>query len=145
MFCRLRSGLPEDPSYPEDLKKLGCVVMALLSSHSRYHNSTDQYGSYFVNDKDEIRNIKDPKYYFKFHISKNERYNERQRFAMNSMSSTAPQPLSCLSFPFAIVSFSFVPYVFCTLPLSYSLLFLLWPLSPRFHPSTRFSYLERTN
>jgi len=42
--------------------------------------------SYFINEDDEIRNIQDPRLYFKYFISKNERHNERQRFAMNSKS-----------------------------------------------------------
>lgn len=32
---------------------------------------------------DEIRNISDPNKYFKYFITKNERWNDRQRFAMN--------------------------------------------------------------
>jgi hypothetical protein len=39
--------------------------------------------SYFVNDVDEIRSIQNPDYYFKYFLTKNERWNERQRFAMN--------------------------------------------------------------
>lgn len=38
---------------------------------------------YFINDEDEIRNIENPKAYFKFFITKNERYNCLQREAMN--------------------------------------------------------------
>lgn len=47
--------------------------------------SADSLGflRYFVNEDDEIRSIEDPKSYFKFFLYKNERYNERQRFAMN--------------------------------------------------------------
>ncbi|TVY76155.1 hypothetical protein LSUE1_G007513, partial [Lachnellula suecica] len=61
MFRRLPSGLPKDPVYPADLKELG----------------------YFINDKDEIRSIANPKAYFKFFITKNERTNAAQREAMN--------------------------------------------------------------
>jgi hypothetical protein len=40
--------------------------------------------SYFVQeDSDEIRSIKNPDNYFKYFLSRNPRYNERQRFAMN--------------------------------------------------------------
>lgn len=39
--------------------------------------------SYYINEKDEIRSIENPNYYFKYFISRNERYNERQRFAFN--------------------------------------------------------------
>ncbi|KAL1856281.1 hypothetical protein Daus18300_010854 [Diaporthe australafricana] len=63
MFRRRWSGLPEDPVFPADLKKLG----------------------YFVEPKsDEIRQIDDPKYYFHYFESKNTRYNDRKRFAFDS-------------------------------------------------------------
>ncbi|RYP48521.1 hypothetical protein DL768_005600 [Monosporascus sp. mg162] len=39
--------------------------------------------SYFINEDDEVRSIENPDYYFKYFLSRNERYNERQRFAMN--------------------------------------------------------------
>ncbi|KAJ9155322.1 Arb2 domain-containing protein [Pleurostoma richardsiae] len=61
MFRRRWSGLPEDPTFPTDLKELG----------------------YFVNDEDEVRSIADPKFYFKYLLSRNERWNDRQRFAFN--------------------------------------------------------------
>ncbi|RYP75098.1 hypothetical protein DL771_002559 [Monosporascus sp. 5C6A] len=61
MFRRKWSGLPADPAFPSDLKKLG----------------------YFINEEDEVRSIENPDYYFKYFLSRNERYNERQRFAMN--------------------------------------------------------------
>ncbi|CAN8100203.1 unnamed protein product [Discula destructiva] len=61
MFRRRWSGLPDDPDFPADLEKLG----------------------YFVNDQDEIRSIKDPKYYFDYFHSKSMRHNDRQRFAFN--------------------------------------------------------------
>ncbi|KAI3529048.1 Arb2 domain-containing protein [Colletotrichum filicis] len=38
---------------------------------------------YFVNDQDEIRNIKEPEYYFKYYLTKNGRVNDRQRFHFN--------------------------------------------------------------
>ncbi|KAK1763591.1 hypothetical protein QBC33DRAFT_518533 [Phialemonium atrogriseum] len=60
MFRRRWSGLPADPVYPADLTELG----------------------YFVNGDDEIRSIEDPKKYFKYFITKNDRWNERQRFAL---------------------------------------------------------------
>ncbi|KFY88572.1 hypothetical protein V500_06267, partial [Pseudogymnoascus sp. VKM F-4518 (FW-2643)] len=62
MFRLLPCGLPKDPEYPTDLESLG----------------------YFVNDEDEIRSIENPKYYFKYFINRTERYNERQREAMNT-------------------------------------------------------------
>ncbi|TPX10595.1 uncharacterized protein E0L32_008481 [Thyridium curvatum] len=61
MFRRRFSGLPPDPYFPPDLKELG----------------------YFINEQDEIRNSKDPRFYFKYFLTKNERWNDRQRFAMN--------------------------------------------------------------
>ncbi|RYP77712.1 hypothetical protein DL769_003332 [Monosporascus sp. CRB-8-3] len=61
MFRRKWSGLPADPAFPSDLKKLG----------------------YFINEDDEVRSIENPDCYFKYFLSRNERYNERQRFAMN--------------------------------------------------------------
>ncbi|RDL35900.1 Uncharacterized protein BP5553_06512 [Venustampulla echinocandica] len=61
MFRRLPVGLPKDPVFPADLKELG----------------------YFVKDNDEIRNIENPRAYFKFFLTKNDRYNCLQREAMN--------------------------------------------------------------
>ncbi|GKT99064.1 mitochondrial 40s ribosomal protein mrp2 [Fusarium langsethiae] len=60
MFRRHWSGLPKDVSFPKDLAGLG----------------------YFVNDQDEVRSLKDPHHYFKFHINKNSRVNDRQRFQL---------------------------------------------------------------
>ncbi|KUI73415.1 hypothetical protein VM1G_08727 [Cytospora mali] len=63
MFRRRWSGLPEDPVFPADLKELG----------------------YFVDpESDEIRLISSPSYYFNYFISKNVRYNDRQRFAFTA-------------------------------------------------------------
>ncbi|KAI7781730.1 hypothetical protein LA080_014361 [Diaporthe eres] len=63
MFRRRWSGLPEDPSFPADLEKLG----------------------YFVEPKsDEIRLIDGPNYYFNYFHTKNVRHNDCQRFAFNS-------------------------------------------------------------
>ncbi|KAK4102927.1 hypothetical protein N658DRAFT_551505 [Parathielavia hyrcaniae] len=61
MFRRRWSGLPADPVFPADLKELG----------------------YFINNIDEIRSIENQDYYFKYFISKNDRWNVRQRFAFN--------------------------------------------------------------
>ncbi|ROW16405.1 hypothetical protein VPNG_02784 [Cytospora leucostoma] len=63
MFRRRWSGLPEDPVFPADLKGLG----------------------YFVDpETDEIRQISAPTYYFNYFMSKNVRYNDRQRFAFTT-------------------------------------------------------------
>ncbi|KAL5330515.1 hypothetical protein ACEPPN_000032 [Leptodophora sp. 'Broadleaf-Isolate-01'] len=61
MFRRLDSGLPKDPVYPTDLKGLG----------------------YFINHEDEIRSIENQKAYFKFFLTKNDRFNCVQRESMN--------------------------------------------------------------
>ncbi|TAQ89764.1 hypothetical protein B7494_g1919 [Chlorociboria aeruginascens] len=61
MFLRLERGLPPDPVYPTDLKGLG----------------------YFIAENDEIRNIENEKAYFKYFITRNTRYNDRQRESMN--------------------------------------------------------------
>ncbi|PKY06589.1 hypothetical protein P168DRAFT_288525 [Aspergillus campestris IBT 28561] len=62
MFVFNRGDLPPDPSFPADLKQLG----------------------YFINDRDQIRKISDPKQEFQFKINKNDRWNETQREAMNA-------------------------------------------------------------
>ena len=71
MFRRRWSGLPADPDYGSDLAELG----------------------YFVNDIDEIRSLDDPDSYFKFFLTKNGRWNERQRFCFNGMFPPASTPL----------------------------------------------------
>ncbi|KAI9745257.1 MAG: hypothetical protein M1818_001536 [Claussenomyces sp. TS43310] len=63
MFRLLSSGLPKDPIFPSDLKALG----------------------YFISDEDEIRSIENPLAYFKFFLTKNDRYNVVQREAMNNV------------------------------------------------------------
>ncbi|KAL4751592.1 hypothetical protein BDW72DRAFT_212657 [Aspergillus terricola var. indicus] len=61
MFVFRRQDLPLDPVFPADLKKLG----------------------YFINDKDQIRKIADPKQGFQYKINRNDRWNEVQRNALN--------------------------------------------------------------
>ncbi|KAK3335465.1 Arb2 domain-containing protein [Cercophora scortea] len=61
MFRRRWSGLPADPVFPSNLEELG----------------------YFVNEVDEIRSRDDPDYYFKYFLTKNARWNDRQRFSFN--------------------------------------------------------------
>ncbi|KAK4196174.1 Arb2 domain-containing protein [Triangularia verruculosa] len=61
MFRRHWSGLPVDPVFPADLSELG----------------------YFINEYDEIRSLEDSDYYFKYFLTKNERYNDRRRFAFD--------------------------------------------------------------
>ncbi|EFX02025.1 mitochondrial 40S ribosomal protein mrp2 [Grosmannia clavigera kw1407] len=62
-----KASLPEDSSFPEDLEKLG----------------------YYVNEDDEIRNIQDPRFYFKYFINRNMYYNDRQRFAFGCTCSSS--------------------------------------------------------
>ncbi|RFU79833.1 hypothetical protein TARUN_2428 [Trichoderma arundinaceum] len=62
MFRRLWTGLPEDVSFPSDLKGLG----------------------YFVNDQDEVRSIENPDNYFKFFLDRNPRICARQRFEFDN-------------------------------------------------------------
>lgn len=63
MFRRKWSGLPEDHVFPEDLEGLG----------------------YFINEQDEVRNIKCHDEYYKYFLSKSVRVNDCQRFAMNGV------------------------------------------------------------
>ncbi|KAI9819160.1 MAG: hypothetical protein M1827_007316 [Pycnora praestabilis] len=61
MFRRLSSSLPKDPDFPHDLEGLG----------------------YFINDKEEIKQIAHPSEEFEYFMTKNDRYNEMHREAMN--------------------------------------------------------------
>lgn len=98
MYRRLSSSLPQDPVFPADLKELGCVSQLSLCGYihpgmmrcedARVNFFPERVGfvdSYFVNDQDEVKSIADPTKDFTYYINKNERYNERQREAMNSM------------------------------------------------------------
>lgn len=62
MFRRLPNKLPPDPSFPADLAKLG----------------------YFINDKDQIRQIANPDQKYQYKINRNDRVNDVYREAMNS-------------------------------------------------------------
>ncbi|KAI9758191.1 MAG: hypothetical protein M4579_003165 [Chaenotheca gracillima] len=62
MFRQMNASLPPDPEYPADLAGLG----------------------YFINDKDQIKAIKNPAQDFNYWVNKNERYNVKQREAMNT-------------------------------------------------------------
>ena len=68
MFRRLPNTLPKDPSFPADLEKLG----------------------YFINDNDQIRQIKKPDQKYQFVVNRNDRVNEVYKEAMNSKSSPIP-------------------------------------------------------
>lgn len=61
MFRRLPQTLPPDPSFPPDLEQLG----------------------FFVNDKDQIRQTKNPSQKFQYRINVNERVNQAFKFANN--------------------------------------------------------------
>ena len=73
MFHRLSHTLPPDPQFPPDLEKLG----------------------FFVNDKDQIRSIKNPNSKYKHKINVNERVNQVYKNANNCES---PRPTN-LSLP----------------------------------------------
>ncbi|KAL8914173.1 MAG: hypothetical protein Q9171_001168 [Xanthocarpia ochracea] len=62
MYRLHESGLPADFQFPADLEKLG----------------------YAINDRDQVRSIKNPEQEFNFFISKNERMNVVQREAFNT-------------------------------------------------------------
>lgn len=61
MFRRLPHSLPPDPVFPSNLEGLG----------------------YFLNDQDQVRQIKHPEQKFFFKINANERINDVYRGAMN--------------------------------------------------------------
>jgi hypothetical protein len=61
MFRRLPHTLPADPSFPADLEKLG----------------------FFVNDDDQIRQIKNPAQKFQYNMNLNERVNQVYKHANN--------------------------------------------------------------
>ncbi|CAK7273446.1 hypothetical protein SEPCBS57363_005656 [Sporothrix epigloea] len=73
MFRRLWTGLPVAPRFPTDLEKLG----------------------YFINEEDEIRNIEDPKYYFKYFIDRNAYYNDTaiQRVVLDRLATLGVHPV----------------------------------------------------
>ena len=48
-------------------------------------SSTKQPFSYFINGDDEIRSVENSDHYFQFFISRNPRWNDRQKYAMNGM------------------------------------------------------------
>ena len=87
MFRRLPSGLPKDPVFATDLQGLGCVFPFSHSLH------TKPSPSYFINEKDEIRSLENPKAYFKFFLTKNDRYNCAQRESMNGTSPPLTSPI----------------------------------------------------
>ncbi|KAI9733309.1 MAG: hypothetical protein M1834_003393 [Cirrosporium novae-zelandiae] len=61
MFRRLSNTLPKDPLFPSNLEALGL----------------------FVNDKDQIRQIKNPEQEYPYRISKNDRVNEMHKEAIH--------------------------------------------------------------
>lgn len=92
MFRRLWTGLPDTPKYPADMEKLGYETHLLTSSlvfFILWDASQLTNDSYFVNEDDQIRNIKDPKYYFKYFVDKNTYYNDCHRFSFDSMISAS--------------------------------------------------------
>lgn len=76
MFRRLPHNLPPDPQFPPDLGKLG----------------------FFVNDKDQIRSLKNPDSKYKHKINANERVNQAYKYANNSESSPPNAFFHCQSY-----------------------------------------------
>lgn len=68
MFRRLPHTLPADPAFPADLESLG----------------------FFVNEKDQIRMIKNPTQKYQYQINKNDRVNQVYRQANNGQFGPAP-------------------------------------------------------
>ena len=81
MFRRLSSSLPKDPVFPADLEALGYVYVLSKGINTLLISLL----SYFVNEKDQIRAIENPDQEFNYFISKNERVNDLQREAFNSL------------------------------------------------------------
>ncbi|WQF82888.1 hypothetical protein CDEST_07902 [Colletotrichum destructivum] len=73
MFRRRWSGLPQDPMF-----------------------------SYFINEQDEIRNVENSNYYFKYYLTKNGRVNDRQRFHFNGETNLLSISVSFFPADFAI-------------------------------------------
>ena len=63
MFRRRPHTLPKDPSFPTDLEQLG----------------------YFINEKDQIRQIRNPEQKYQFAVNKIDRINDVYKEAMNGM------------------------------------------------------------
>lgn len=63
MFRRLAHTLPPDPVFPARLDELG----------------------YFVNDQDQIRQIKNPEQKYTYKINANDRINDAYKGSVNSM------------------------------------------------------------
>lgn len=61
MFRRRPQTLPKDPSFPTDLEQLG----------------------YFINEKDQIRQIHNPEQKYQFAVNKSDRINDVYKEAMN--------------------------------------------------------------
>lgn len=61
MFRRLSHTLPPDPTFEPDLEKLG----------------------FFINDDDQIRQIKNPSQKYSYNINKNDRINQAYKNANN--------------------------------------------------------------
>lgn len=61
MFRRLPHTLPKDPTFPTDIKLLG----------------------YFINEHDQVRQIKNPDQKYQFGVNRNDRFNDVYKEAMN--------------------------------------------------------------
>ncbi|KAI9779836.1 MAG: hypothetical protein M1839_007149 [Geoglossum umbratile] len=62
MYRRVVSSLPQEPVFPHDLEQLG----------------------FFIDDKDEVKSITNPEEGFNYRISKNGRYNDLRKEAVNT-------------------------------------------------------------
>lgn len=83
MFRRRWSGLPAVPEFIPDLKKLEFVTVQKVIISRTNQADISRAHSYFINEDDEIRNVHDPDFYFKYFLTKNQTYNDCQRFAFN--------------------------------------------------------------
>lgn len=68
MFRRLPHTLPKDPVIPSDISVLG----------------------YFINDNDQIRQIRNPEQKYQFAINRNDRVNDVYKEAMNCQCTASP-------------------------------------------------------
>lgn len=61
---------------------------------------------YFINNVDEIRSIENPDYYFKYYLTKNERWNERHRFAFDRIPFPIAIPMLKVLVPLPLTVFN---------------------------------------
>lgn len=81
MFVYRDKNLPPDPEYPADLKKLGYVPQMTCENRPRTHSIS----RFFITEGDLIRQIADPEAEYKYKINRNDRFNVKNREAMNGL------------------------------------------------------------